>query len=125
MGWPLPSTVIFQGPVTVAYKDQFPALVFPNVLDSKSCGNNYGLMIIKHYHRVLNTCLQTINGSSRIESKAVPIFDGCTSHLNIYMIKDLGIRWYGGPDPNYKHLTRDQRGGSGEFWYRKDIISKC
>ena len=44
-------------------------------------------MIIKHYYRVLNPWLQTINVSASSESKALLIFDGCPSHLKIDLLK--------------------------------------
>ena len=48
------------------------------------------MVIIKHYHCVLNPWLQTINGSASSERKALILFDGCPSHLNIDLIKELG-----------------------------------
>ena len=83
------------------------------------------MIIIKLYHRILNPWLQTINVSVSSDSKSLLIFDGFLLHLNIDLLKKLGGGWYAGPALHDKHLTRDQRGGSGEFWYRIDIISKC
>ena len=117
--------IIFQGPVPVAYKDQWLRISgYPDVLDSNACGSNNGAMIIKHHHHVLKLWLQTINDSEVSYKKALIIFDGFTLHLKIDLLKDLGGLWYGGPTMHDKHLTQDQRGGSGDFWYLKDRISK-
>ena len=76
--------LFFQGPVLVVDKDQWPRIGgFPDFLYSNACGSNDGEMIIKHYHRVLNTWLKKINVSVISERKARLIFDGCPSHLNI------------------------------------------
>ena len=91
MGEPLALMIIFQGTVPVSDKDQWPCIGnFYAVLDSNACGSNYGAMIIKHCHLFLNPWLQTINGSASSDMKALLIFDGCPSHLNIDLIKDLG-----------------------------------
>ena len=90
-GEPLPLMLIFQGPVPVADNDQWPHTSgFPAFLESNSCGSNYGAVIIKHYHFALNPWLHTINVSASIKKKALLIFDGCPSHLNIDTLKDMG-----------------------------------
>ena len=124
-GEPLPLMLIFQGPVPVADNDQWPHTSgFPAFLESNSCGSNYGAVIIKHYHFALNPWLHTINVSASIKKKALLIFDGCPIAPEYLSAKGAWVVWYGGLALQDKHLTRDQHGGSGEFWYRKDRISK-
>ena len=83
--------LILQLPLTVADKDKWPHIGgFPDVLESNSYGRNYGAINIKHYHRVLNPWLQTINVSASNDMKEVLIFYGCPLHLSIYLIKDMG-----------------------------------
>ena len=53
---PLPIILIFQGPMSVMYKYQWPHIDgFTSVLEPNACGRNYRAMVIKHYHSVLNT----------------------------------------------------------------------
>ena len=88
---PLPLMLIFQGPVPVVDKYQWSRIGgFPAVLDSNACGRNDGAMIIKHSYRVLDPWLKTINASASTERKALLIFDGFPSHLNIDLLKYLG-----------------------------------
>ena len=49
-----------------------------------------GQWLLKNYHFVLTTWLQTINVSTISQSKAVLIFDGCPLHLNIDILKNPG-----------------------------------
>ena len=82
---------IFRGPVPVADKGQWPRIGgFPDFLYSNACRFNDGVIIIKHYHRVLNPWLQTINVSVSSERKELIIFDGFPLHLNIDLLKELG-----------------------------------
>ena len=75
----------------VVDKDQWPGMGgFPAVVDSNSCGRNYGAVIIKHFHIFLKIWLQTINLSASSEMKALLVYGGCPLHLNIYLIKKLG-----------------------------------
>ena len=60
------------------------------VLSENSNRSNDVTIIIKHYHHVFKPYLQTINFSSRSEMEAMIIFDGCISHLNIDLLKELG-----------------------------------
>ena len=48
------------------------------------------MVVIKHYHRALNSWLRTINVSANSERKAVLIFYVCPLYLNIDLIKDMG-----------------------------------
>ena len=73
----------------VVDKNQWPCIGgFPSVLESNACGRNYGAIIIKHYQCVLKPSQFFLSASS--ERKALPIFDGCPSHLNIDLLKELG-----------------------------------
>ena len=92
MGGALPLMLVFQGLVPVADRDQGPRIGgFPAFLDSNACGRNCGEMIIKHYHCVLKPWIYTINVSAISERKSLIIFDGCPFHLNIDMLKELGV----------------------------------
>ena len=83
--------IIFQGPVPVAYNDQWLRISgYPDVLDSNACGSNDGAIIIKRHHHVLKLWIQTINDSEVSERKALLIFDGFTLHLKIDLLKGLG-----------------------------------
>ena len=48
-------------------------------------------MNIKHYHRVVTPWLKKINVSASSDKKALLISDECPSHLNIDLLKELGV----------------------------------
>ena len=73
-------------------RNQWPHIGgFTAVLDSNARGRNNWAVIVKQFHRVLEPWPQTIKVSASSARKAVLIFDGFPSHLNIDLLNYLGL----------------------------------